>query len=135
MLCFVRSIVVALIRHLLTYLYSKFTPNSDLNYIRTRGSNKLHLPRPQTNFYHSSFEFQGAMHFNNLPENIRVIKGCKQFKAALLEYNNNISQLYFLLLLLFCCCCCFLFSLVALPLCISNQVLSSSLFVVPCKSY
>ena len=91
MLCFVRSIVAALIRHLLTYLYSKFTPNSDLNYIRTRGSNKLYLPRPQTNFYHSSFEFQGAMHFNNLPENIRVIKGCKQFKAALLEYNNNIS--------------------------------------------
>ena len=72
-------------------LCSKFTPNSDLNYIRTRGSNKLYLPRPQTNFYHSSFEFQGAMHFNNLPENIRVIKGCKQFKAALLEYNNNIS--------------------------------------------
>jgi len=32
------------------------------------------------------------------------------------------------------CCCCFLFSLVALPLCISNSV-SSSLFVVPCKSY
>ena len=35
--------------------------------------------------YYSSFEFQGAMHFNNFPEYIRVIKGCKQFKAALLK--------------------------------------------------
>ena len=38
-----------------------------------------------------SFEFQGAMHFNNLPENIRLIKGCKQFKAALLQYSNRNS--------------------------------------------
>ena len=71
------------------YLCSKFAPNSYFNYIRTRGPNKLHLPRPQTNFYHSRFEFQGAMYFNNLPEYIRVIKSCKQFKAALLQYSSN----------------------------------------------
>ena len=107
------------------YLCSKFTPNSDLNYIRTRGSNKLHLPRPQTNFYHSSFEFQGAMHFNSLPENIRVIKGCKQFKAALLKYNNNISQFYFLLLLRFCFLLLLLFSVFSC---------SSSSFVLTIRS-
>ena len=30
------------------YLCSKFTTNSNLNYARTRGSDKLHLPRPRT---------------------------------------------------------------------------------------
>ena len=104
------------------YLCSKFTPNSDLNYIRTRGSNKLHLHAKTTDqFYHSSFEFQGAMHFNNLLENIRV------------RDVNNLRLLYLSITIIFhssifccccffvfCCCCCFLFSLVALPLCISN---------------
>ena len=33
------------------YLCSKFAPNSNFNYIRTRGSNKLQLPRPLTNFF------------------------------------------------------------------------------------
>jgi len=45
------------------YLCSKFTTNSNLNYARTRGSDKLHLPRAKD--FHSSFEFQGAVHFNN----------------------------------------------------------------------
>ena len=36
------------------YLCSKFALNLNLNYVRTRGSNKPHLPRTQTNFYHSS---------------------------------------------------------------------------------
>ena len=62
-------------------LCSKFTANSNLNYARTRGSNKLLLPRPRTNFYHSSFEFQGALHFNQLPENIRGLKERKLFKT------------------------------------------------------
>jgi len=30
------------------YLCSKFTTNSNLNYARTRGTDKLHLPRPRT---------------------------------------------------------------------------------------
>ena len=85
------------------YLCSKLAPNSNFNYIRTRESNKLHLPRPQTNFYHSSFEFQGAMHFNSLPEYIRVIKGCKQFKAALFSTVIIIIHSCFLCFFLFAC--------------------------------
>jgi len=33
------------------YLCSKFTTNSNLNYARTRGSDKLHLPRPRTKLW------------------------------------------------------------------------------------
>ena len=77
------------IRQAPTYFCSKFTTNSDLNYARTRGSDKLHLPRPRTNFFHSSFEFQGGVHFNKLSENIRVLKDCKLFKTALHKYNNT----------------------------------------------
>ena len=54
-----------------SYLCSRFTPNSRFNYVETRGSTKLHLPQPKANFYHSSFEFQGAKIYNNLPKNIR----------------------------------------------------------------
>ena len=39
----------------------------------------------------TSSEFQEAMHFT---EYIRVIKGCKQFKAAFFQYSNNYSQLF-----------------------------------------
>jgi len=36
-----------------------------------------------------SFEFQEAVHFNKLPENIRVLKDCKLFKTALHKSNNT----------------------------------------------
>ena len=50
--------------------------------MQTRGSTKLHLPQPRTNFYHLSFEFQGAKIYNNLPKNIREIKEAKLFRDA-----------------------------------------------------
>ena len=43
-----------------SYLTCKFHTNSNLNYTTTRGANKIHLLRPNTNFYRSTFEFIGA---------------------------------------------------------------------------
>ena len=52
------------------YLASKFTKNSTF-YTSTRGANKLHLPFPHTNKFKMSFEFQGALHYNQLSKDIR----------------------------------------------------------------
>ena len=43
------------------YMCSKFTKNSvrNLNYPSTRGADNLHLKRPLTNSYRTSFEYQG----------------------------------------------------------------------------
>jgi len=49
------------------YLCSKFITNSEIGYRGTRGANKLHLLRSNTNFYRNTFEFQGAQCYNNLP--------------------------------------------------------------------
>ena len=50
----------------------------------TLRSTKLHLHRPLTEFYRSSFEFQGATHYNKLPKATRDIKSLKAFRNALL---------------------------------------------------
>ena len=48
------------------YLCSKFVLNSERqNYANIRGAVNLHLGRPKTNFFHNSFEFQGALHYNS----------------------------------------------------------------------
>ena len=66
------------------YLSCKFTTNQAFGYTSTRGSGKLHLHRPLTEFYRSSFEFQGATHYNKLPKATRDIKSLKAFRNALL---------------------------------------------------
>ena len=72
-----------------SFLCSKFRPNAALGYIRTRGANKLHLPRPKTEYFQSTFTFQGALLYNQLPETIRRLKQVKSFKAALHDHLLN----------------------------------------------
>ena len=72
------------------YLCSKFVLNSERqNYANTRGAVNLHLGRPKTNFFHNSFEFQGALHYNSLPSTIRGITSRSVFKKALLKYISS----------------------------------------------
>ena len=72
------------------YLCSKFVLNSERqNYANTRGVVNLHLGRPKTNFFHNSFEFQGALHYNSLPSTIRGITSRSAFKKALLKYISS----------------------------------------------
>ena len=70
-----------------SFLCSKFRPNT--GYIRTRGANKLHLPRPKMEYFQSTFTFQGALLYNQLPENIRRLKPIRSFKAALHDHLLN----------------------------------------------
>ena len=72
-----------------SFLCSKLRPNTDLGYIRTRGANKLHLPRPKTEYFRSTFMFQGALLYNQLPETIRRLKSTTNFKAVLHNYPLN----------------------------------------------
>ena len=67
----------------LSYLSCKFCTNSNLNYLTTRGANKIHLQWPNTNFYRSTFEFMGAQAYNNLPQEIRNINSLQIYKRAL----------------------------------------------------
>jgi len=55
----------------LFHLSSKFILNSSFGYNGTHSTSKLHLKQPQSQHYHTSFEFQGAMAYNRLPETIR----------------------------------------------------------------
>ena len=67
-------------------LCSKFIANSNLNYARTRGSNKLHLPRQIFTTRALSFK-ELCILTSYVPENIRGLKERKQLKIALLKYN------------------------------------------------
>ncbi len=69
------------------YLSRKFITNTEFGYSGTRGENKLHLRRPNTNSYRSTFEFQGAKSFNSLPTSIRSISNANTFKFALAANN------------------------------------------------
>ena len=52
------------------YLSSKFVRNST-NYDRTRGADKIHLCKPNNEVYRKSFEYYGALQYNQLPKVIR----------------------------------------------------------------
>jgi len=69
------------------YLSSKFTLNSSFGYNGTRGASKLHLKQPQSQHYHSSFEFQGAMAYNRLPETIRSLSNRQVFRRAIAQFS------------------------------------------------
>ena len=64
-----------------TYLCSKFRLSGQITKATTRGT-KLFLQRPNTSSCHSTFEFQGAIHFNKLPETVRTLKSLTAFKTA-----------------------------------------------------
>ena len=66
-----------------TYLCNKFFTNAEFGYQRTRGGNKLHLLQPNTNYYKTTFEFQGAKSFNSLPSRIRSLSSAVTFKSSL----------------------------------------------------
>ena len=67
-----------------SYLSGKFVKNS-CTYSSTRGADKLHLPQPRTEMYRQSFEFQGALQYNQLPQSIRQLSSVKSFKHAILN--------------------------------------------------
>ena len=65
-----------------SFLCSKFKSNAQTGYAGTRGENKVHLNRPRTNYYRSTFEFQGASIYNKLLNTIRDIQPPRIFKQA-----------------------------------------------------
>ena len=65
------------------FLTAKFITNViNASYPSTHRKNNLHIKHPQTNAYRSTFEYQGAYHFDTLPQDI---KDRKLFRTAL--YN------------------------------------------------
>ena len=74
------------------YMLGKFVTNSNFGYNHTRGANKLHLKRPNTNFYKHSFEFKGAVLYNSLPESIRTVPTGRSLRSALLTISDTFDQ-------------------------------------------
>ena len=103
------------------YLCSKFTPNSDLNCIRTRVSNKLHLPRHWTNFYHSSFESEEPCILTiywRTSESLRDVNNLRlPYLSITIIFNSSIFCFFVVVVVVVTVV--LLFSLVALSLCIS----------------
>ena len=60
----------------------------------TRGANKLHLSGPYSNFYRNSFEFQVALHFNNLPASVQTLTSRTAFKTGLSRIEIFWSHYY-----------------------------------------
>ena len=80
-----KTVLVCLVNRCLSdeapsFLCLKFRPNTALGYIRTRGANKLHLTRPKTEYFWSTFTFQEALLYNQLPETIRRLNKSKVSK-------------------------------------------------------
>ena len=83
-----------------SFLCFTFTSNSSLHYAEAQDSAKLHLPHSRTKFYHTSFEFQGAKTFKNLPKTIRELKERKLFRDAVLRHSRG-SNLYNCIIIFF----------------------------------
>ena len=67
--CYVRSIDVC--SNKLPVIYQESLLRTHVaTYSSTRAANKLHLPQPRTETYRSSFEIQGALEYNRLPQSI-----------------------------------------------------------------
>ena len=73
------------------YLLSKFSSNSSFGYSCTRGRDKLHLFRPQTDFGRNTLQFRGAQLYNGLPSSIRVLKNLTAFRRACISYFKEPS--------------------------------------------
>ena len=69
------------------YLKTKFSFNSDNGYNCTRGASKLHVKQPQSSYYHSSFEFQGALVYNRLPQAVRTLTEPRAFRRQITQLN------------------------------------------------
>ena len=64
------------------YLCSKFILNS-ITYTNTRGANNFHIKQPNTNYYRSTFEYQGAYHYNRLLLDMRTNSTMTSFRSKL----------------------------------------------------
>ena len=49
---------------------------------------KLHLPKPRTNYLKRSLCYSGVLLWNNLPQNIQMLRSLPLFKNSLNYYYN-----------------------------------------------
>ena len=65
------------------YISDLFTFVHDINTRQTRGTagNNLHVPRVNKSVFQQSLQFNGAMIWNSLPENIKIIDRLDTFKT------------------------------------------------------
>ena len=61
------------------YLQSLFTPRSTFYFLRDR-ENKLYLAKPRTDYLKRSFNYSGALLWNNFPKEMRNLKTLSSFK-------------------------------------------------------
>ena len=73
------------------YLADKFRLNSTM-YSTTRGASNIHLKQPNTEHFRSTFEFQGALHYNHLPPDLKSKTTIQSFMSALVKYNYRSSS-------------------------------------------
>ena len=73
------------------YLCDSFNRLADINNYETRGSEDhlLLLPKGRTEKFKTSFMFNGAKTWNELPNHIRNSKSVKEFKGAYKMYFTN----------------------------------------------
>ena len=63
---------------------------SSFGYSCTRGRDKLHLFRLQTDFGRNTLQFRDAQLYNGLPSSIRVLKNLTTFRPVCISYFNDL---------------------------------------------
>ena len=66
------------------YFNDLFHTNADIGNNRTRGYNKIYLPRVRTEYGRRSFQFQGGLQWNSLSKEITHAIDLKAFRKLLL---------------------------------------------------
>ena len=74
-----------------SYLTSLFLTNEQFGYTCTRGTDKIHLLRPRTEFGRCTISFQGAQLYNTLPSTACQIKTLPAFKHFCISHGLPVS--------------------------------------------
>ena len=71
-----------------SYLCEMFTSTSEsIAYsLRSTASNGLFVPRPNTNFMKSTFQYSGTVLWNNIPATVKSVNNIEMFKKKYFDY-------------------------------------------------
>ena len=71
-----------------SYVCEMFTSTSEsiVYSLRSTASNGLFVPRPNTNFMKSTFQYSGTVLWNNIPATVKSVNNIEMFKKKYFDY-------------------------------------------------
>ena len=72
-----------------TFFNNFFITNENIHSYNTRSKSKIHLEFRRTNYGQFSMRYRGAIIWNNLPNDLKIINSYNHFKKSLKLYVQN----------------------------------------------